>query len=913
MASLKTLLEFGQSMWLDYMRRSLMTSGELEGLVQSGLRGVTSNPDIFKKAITGSDDYDDALRTLLQSEPGIDEKSLYENLAVEDIRLAADVLRPVYDASGGDDGFVSLEVSPLLARDADGTVDEARRLWDSIDRPNAMIKVPATIECLSAIEALIAEGININVTLMFSLRHYEAVVQAYLRGLQRCAHPAKVASVASFFISRVNGKVDPLLEEIGTPEARALLGKIATSNAKLAYRRFREIFHGEPFASLQAKGARVQRCLWASTSTKNPAYSDVLYVEELIGPDTVNTAPPSTIDAFRDHGRVEATLEKGVEEAEQDLQRLAGLGIDLDSITSQLQEDGVDAFAKSFEELLEAMRQVKESFSAERQPKTLSLGDYEEPVRDRLRSWEKSNFACRMWRKDPTLWFREPVAEIADRLGWLTLPEAMEEEIERLEGFAAGVQDVGVRWVVLLGMGGSSLAPEVFQQVFGNAEGFPELLVLDSTHPDAVSAMERRISLKDTLFLVSSKSGTTTETLSFFYYFWNRMKGEIGGAASRFVAITDPGSALEKLAEERNFRRIFNAPPDVGGRYAALSHFGLVPAALIGLDLRGLLDRARSMGEASAFCVSSRKSPGLHLGAALGELAAAGRDKLTLAMSPALEPFSAWLEQLVAESTGKDGKGIVPIAGESLGPPSLYDSDRLFVATLLRGDDTERIEGRLSALEAAGHPVVRILLEEEIDLGREIFRWELAVPAAAAVLGVHPFDQPDVELAKKLARQAMQAGDEPSGQGSAETVGIDAPELESALRSWIESRKEGDYLAVQAYLAPSRENVAALDSLREALRERIRAASTLGFGPRFLHSTGQLHKGGADNGLFLQLVDEPSTDLPVPETEYTFGELIRAQALGDFQALQQRGRRALRIQLGRDSAESLRRLIDSTE
>ncbi|HUG44790.1 MAG TPA: phosphoheptose isomerase, partial [Acidobacteriota bacterium] len=354
------------------------------------------------------------------------------------------------------------------------------------------------------------------------------------------------------------------------------------------------------------------------------------------------------------------------------------------------------------------------------------------------------------------------------------------------------------------------------------------------------------------------------------------------------------------------------APPDVGGRYAALSVFGLVPAALIGMDLRALLDRARSMGEASSFCVSSSKSPGLQLGAALGELASGGRDKLTLVMSPSLEPFSAWLEQLVAESTGKDGTGIIPIAGESLGPLDSYDSDRFFVATLLRGDDLDGVDKKLSELEESGHPVVRIRLDDKFDLGREIFRWELAVPAAAAVLNVHPFDQPDVELAKKLAQEAMRAASRRSSQDSAETVGIEDSELESLLQSWLESKNDGDFLSLQAYLAPSPENSAALEALRDALRKRLRCATTLGFGPRFLHSTGQLHKGGADNGLFLQLVDDPSRDLAVPETDYTFGQLIQAQAQGDLQALRQRGRRVLRVQLGKDPGEGLRRLSKAT-
>ena len=913
MASLKALLDQGQSMWLDYMRRRLIISGELEQLVRDGLRGVTSNPDIFKKAIADSTDYDDALRGLLESDANADVKTLYESLAIEDIQQAAGVLRPVYDETKGVDGFVSLEVSPHLAHDTDRTIAEARRLWKLLNRPNVMIKVPATEEGIPAIETLISQGINVNVTLMFSLDHYEAVANAYLRGLERCTDTERVSSVASFFVSRVNRMVDPALAAIGTPEATRLLGKAAIANAQFAYQRFKEIFYGKPFAPFKDTGARVQRCLWASTSTKNPEYSDVLYVEELIGPDTVNTAPPSTVDAFRDHGRAEATLEKGLHEAGQTLRRLSQLGIELDSITAQLQEEGVKAFAESFDGLLAALQQTKESFAAPKRPLTLNLGEYEKPVHDRIQSWQEDNFACRLWRKDPTLWFDQPVSEITDRLGWLVLPEAMEGEIGRLAEFVQEIKNEGIRHVVLLGMGGSSLAPEVFQQVFGNADGYPEVLVLDSTHPTAIRAVEKQISLKDSLFLVSSKSGTTTETLSFFYYFWKRLNKEWGDPGPRFVAITDPGTPLEKLAAERKFRQIFRAPHDLGGRYAALSLFGLVPAALIGLELEELLDRARSMVEACAFCVPCQESPALELGAALGELARAGRDKVTLVMSPALSPFSAWLEQLIAESTGKQGKGILPVADEPLGPSAVYGKDRFFVATTLEGDRNEDLVKKLAELESLGHPVARITLGEKLDLGREIVRWELAVASAGAVLGIHPFNQPDVELAKKLARKAMQGDGGPGTGDQKDTHMIGDSSLSETLKSWLGTAQKGDYLALQAYLAPSAQTTAALQQIRVMLRNRLGVATTFGYGPRFLHSTGQLHKGGANNGLFLQLFDDPAQGLSVPETDYTFGKLIHAQAVGDYQALAQRKRRVLRIQLGKNAVEGLKHLENTIQ
>ncbi|MEJ2422313.1 MAG: transaldolase, partial [Acidobacteriota bacterium] len=340
MNPLKTLLDEGQSLWLDYIRASLLESGELQRMIsEDGLRGMTSNPTIFQKAITQGDNYDGRLRKLLQDNPNAGEAELFEKLAVQDIGRACDILRPVYDDSNGADGFVSIEVSPLLARDTEGTVQEARRLWREVDHPNVMIKVPATPEGIPAIETLIGEDIHVNVTLMFSLKHYEAVAHAYLRGLEKASRPAQAASVASFFVSRVDTKIDEMLDSVGTEEAASLKGRVAVANAKIAYRRFQQLFHGEAFKKFREEGVHVQRPLWASTSTKNPAYSDVLYVEELIGPDTVNTMPPETIDAFRDHGKVSRTVTEGVDEAKAVLEKLARLGIDLDKATEALQEE----------------------------------------------------------------------------------------------------------------------------------------------------------------------------------------------------------------------------------------------------------------------------------------------------------------------------------------------------------------------------------------------------------------------------------------------------------------------------------------------------------------------------------------------------------------------------------------------
>ncbi|MGQ0568285.1 MAG: bifunctional transaldolase/phosoglucose isomerase [Armatimonadota bacterium] len=915
---LRQLEALGQSIWLDYIRRSLITGGDLQRLVDvDGLSGVTINPTIFEKAVAGSNDYDDALKMLLKVEPHAEPAVLYERLIVEDGQMAADVFRGVYDRTGGADGFVSLEVSPYLAGDTAGTIAEARRLWKDTNRPNLMIKVPATREGIPAIETLIAEGINVNITLMFSLGHYDAVAGAYLRGLARLTDPSRVASVASFFVSRVDTPVDRALETLGERDALALRGKIAIANAKLAYRRFREIFYGQAFEALRRRGARVQRPLWASTGTKDPNYSDVLYVEELIGPDTVNTVPPATLNAFRDHGRVRgATVQEDVSGAEHAISRLKDFGIDLDAITEQLQVDGVDAFKKSLDHLY-ATLDGKRSMIVRGQVdvQQMNLGTDQTRVSARVRTWHQAQFLRRLWAKDYTLWSPALVPEITDRLGWLTLPETMTEHLDDLVSFANDVKAAGVRHVVLLGMGGSSLAPEVFHHTFGPAAGYPGLIVLDSTHPAAVRAVESQIDVNETLFLVSSKSGTTTETLSLFRYFWQRAARVSAKPGERFVAITDPDTPLVTLARDRDFRRTFPAPPDVGGRYSALTVFGLVPAALIGADVRRLLDRAWRMAEANAFCVSCAESPGLTLGAALGELTLAGRDKITFFVSPSLDGLPLWIEQLIAESTGKDGKGIIPVVDEPVVPPEHYGSDRFFVYVKLLGDETHDLDARVGRLERSGQPVARIMVMEKVDLGQEYFRWEVAVASAGAALGIHPFNQPDVQLAKDLAHQTITKGSGSGGrpaQGDGAEIFAARPEaLAQSLRAWTARIRPGDYVGVQAYLSPSDQTASALRAIRTALLDRLRVATTLGYGPRFLHSTGQLHKGGPNTGVYLQIIDDPEDDVPVPETNYTFGALIRAQALGDLHAREQRGRRVLRVNLGRDVAGGLRRMAEA--
>jgi len=530
-------------------------------------------------------------------------------------------------------------------------------------------------------------------------------------------------------------------------------------------------------------------------------------------------------------------------------------------------------------------------------------GPHQAAVDERLAAWAAESFAIRLWEKDPTLWSAEPVAELEDRLGWLDLPGRMNGLIPDLKSFGSDTAGRGIRHVVVLGMGGSSLAPEVFQAVLGNRPSHPELLVLDSTHPGAVQALAERITLTKTVFVVSSKSGTTLETLSFFRYFWERVAAETESPGGQFVAVTDPGSALETLAKDRGFRRIFNAPSDVGGRYSALTEFGLVPAAAIGADLASLADGA---GRAALSCgpkVAVAENPGLSLGAFLATLAAAGRNKATFLAVPRLRPLVPWIEQLVAESTGKDQRGIVPVGGDD--GATEFGSDRAFVAIDLV-DDT--LDADVAAVENSGHPVARLRLDRVSDLGGAMFVLEIAVAAAGAALGIHPFNQPDVQLAKGLARRAM--------DGDLDTAGVvqrDAldPSLVEYLREWLDGITAPEYVGIHAYLPPTVATRAALETARSAIRDGRHVAATSDFGPRFLHSTGQLHKGGPPVGRFLQVIDQPHPHLDVPESDFSFEKLIGAQALGDYQALRERGQRVLRVSLGDSGAEGLQAVMSA--
>jgi transaldolase/glucose-6-phosphate isomerase len=927
---LRELGKYGQSIWLDYIRRHLISSGDLQRMVDNdGLGGITSNPAIFEKAITGSTDYADALREL-QKEKGLDAMAIYERMAIKDIQDAADVLRSVYDRSGRRDGYVSLEVSPFLARDTEATIKDARRLWKAVDRPNLMVKIPATPEGLPAIQQALSEGININVTLLFSQDVYEKVARAYLAGLQAWAASGgdvgRLASVASFFISRIDTMVDGLLKaRLKTADAkeaallRSLMGRVAIANAKLTYQLYKQIFSGPAWDALAKRGAQTQRVLWASTSTKDPSYSDVLYVEELIGPDTVNTMPPNTLEAFRDHGKAKPGLEAELDAAGDVMDTLEKVGISMKQVTDDLLTQAVKLFAEPFDKLLNAVdAKCKFVPTAEVDPQTDSLpAEFTPPLQVAIDDWKMAGKVRRLWGRDASLWTG---SDEADWLGWLGITEDQLAHAARFTTLAEDIKSAGFTHALLLGMGGSSLAPEVLKMTFGKIDGFPELFVLDSTDPAQVKTFENKVDLAQTIFIVSSKSGSTLEPNIFKQYFFERARQAMGGQnpGSHFIAVTDPGSKFEQVAEGDHFRHIFHGVPSIGGRYSALSNFGMVPAAIMGLDAARLLDRADVMAVSCSACLPVEKNPGVLLGLILGVAGRRGRDKVTLVTSPPVSDFGAWLEQLIAESTGKEGKGLIPVDREPLGPPEVYSSDRVFAYIRTHTGFDPAQDAAVDALSNAGHPVVRISMGDFYNLGQEMFRWEIATAVAGSILGINPFNQPDVE-ASKIATRRLTSEYEKTGSLPAEKPvltegGIELytdernaaalaksaagdRSLAGYLHAHLHQLTAGDYFALLAYVERNEAHERILQATRKAVRDKKRVATCLGFGPRFLHSTGQAYKGGPNTGVFLQVTCDDAADLPVPGQKYTFGIVKAAQARGDFQVLAERGRRALRVHL----------------
>ncbi len=932
---LQALEQFKQSPWLDFIQRSFIAEGKLEALVRNdGLRGVTSNPTIFEKAMGHGTDYDPQFKELV-AKGNSTASAIYETMAIEDIRAAAAVLKPIWDRTEGLDGYVSLEVSPYLGLRTEETIAEARRLWTAVDRPNLMVKVPGTDPGVPAIRTLISEGININVTLLFSIEAYQKVLDAYIGGLEerhaKGEDISHIASVASFFVSRIDGSIDKEIDarlSKNDPESvtlKSLRGKVAIANAKLAYQHYLEISAGPRWQALLKAGANPQRLLWASTGTKDKAYSDVLYVEELVGADTVNTMPPATMDAFRDHGKPRDAILEDVEGARKTLAEAERVGLDLAGVTSKLVVGGVESFSEAFDQLMGAVAAKQMTLAGESLNGTeISLPpDLDEAVKASLEAWRKDGTIRKIWEHDASVWTGKDEGKW---LAWLDIVDERLAGVAELTGFQKQVQDRGFEHVLLLGMGGSSLGPEVLAETFGKQDGFPQLLVLDSTDPQQVVAFEHKVDLAKTLVIVSSKSGGTLEPNILKAYFFDKMQKAVGAdkAGSHFVAVTDAGSHMEEVAKKDGFWKIFHGDKGIGGRYSVLSNFGLVPGAAMGLELKEFLESAQRMAYACGAGSPPLQNPGVRLGTVLGIGAKHGHDKVTIVASPAIYDMGAWLEQLMAESTGKNGFGLVPIENETLAAPDKYGKDRVFAYLRLTASADATQDKAIEALKAAGQPVVTISIATPMQIVQEFFRWEFATAVAGSIIGIDAFDQPDVEASKIETRKLTDAynasGSLPdekpfatdgefsffADESNARALGRGS--LDAILHAHFARAEAGDYVALLAYIQRDDATRDWIQATRLPIRDALHVATCAEFGPRFLHSTGQAYKGGPDSGVFLQITADDVADVAVPGEKYTFGIVKAAQARGDFDVLAERGRRALRVHIKGSLDAGLKRL-----
>jgi transaldolase/glucose-6-phosphate isomerase len=900
----------GQSLWYDNIERKKLEDGSILRMIQQGqIKGITSNPSIFEKAIANSKDYDVTLKPMAWA--GKNAEEIFWQLAVEDISTAAGFFSPVFETTTGKDGYVSLEVSPLLANNSAATLENAEQLWRRVGKPNLMIKIPATREGIPAIRKAIAAGINVNVTLIFSIERYSDVIESYLLGLEDRLQAGKdiahIASVASFFVSRMDTKIDGILEKLiaegilSSEDQNRLAGKAAIANARLAYRLFEEKFATERFVRLQQHGAQVQRPLWASTSSKNPDYRDVLYVEELIAPDSVNTVPPMTLTAFLDHGEATVRIRQALDEAAGLFKELESIGISLQMITDELEKEGVAAFSASYQSLLRSVENRRISALQE-------LAGLKDEVSAQIVTLGANRFIERFFAKDASLWTADPAGqeEIRNRMNWVWTPYHALENISDFENFAQEYLAKGFTHAVLLGMGGSSLAPEVISRIVCSSSepsaNSLKLLVLDSTDPQQVAKIEQAAPVEKTVYLVASKSGTTGEIQAFMDYFWEKVKAiRPGDPGAHFIAITDPGTRLAKTAQERKFSRIFHADSQVGGRNSALTMFGMVPAALMGVDLALFTQRAVRMADMCKVG-NIEANPGFVLGVILGSAVLGGRDKLTLITGNNWAAFGDWLEQLVAESSGKNGKGMLPVVNEPEYAVEKYLNDRLFIRLEHNGEKQELVD----KLIKNGHPVISIHVNDTYDLAAQFYLWEVAVATACTVIGVNSFDQPDVQDAKLRTLAGLEAyrnaGRFPevmlfAQYPRANVLGDLPPDVERRgsllhlLFNTIEQqRKKVEYVAINAFLPKNAENEQVLQELRRRIGEKFNLPTTVGFGPRYLHSTGQFHKGGPNNGLFILLTAQRQIDLEIPGQGVTFSVFQRAQAIGDLQALEAKDR-----------------------
>lgn len=916
------LAEAGQSPWLDFISRDWLVSGQLKKMIQmDGVLGVTSNPSIFQQAISSGKSYAKDIQKL--SKQGYSALEIYDRLSIVDIQKACDLFLSIYKKTQGEHGYVSLEVLPGLAHFTQETIDEAQRLFAAVKRPNVMIKIPATPEGIPAIEEMIFRGVNINVTLIFSVSQYQKVAAAYISGIKRRLAAGKdvkrVRSVASVFVSRFDTTIDAMLAKksefshSSAAEFKKLLGKAAVANSKLVYQEFKKLFLGKEFSSLQSKGAKIQKTLWGSTSCKNPKYDDLLYVEPLVGPETVNTMPLVTLEAVLDHGTIKKnTVLEGLSEAQEVVKALGRHGISLEEVGASLQSNGVKAFQQSFDDLMRALelsimessksvklKEVKYQFSFPPALKNAVDAEFEKLKKEKVFE--------RLFKKDPTIWKSEPEHQkvILNRLGWLDSASWCLGKLHEIESLDDRVTQLGLKHIVLLGMGGSSLAPEVMSLICRKGKAGRSFQILDSTDPAQIRKLESSIQLNKTLFIVASKSGSTIETSSQYKYFFHAVKKlykkNPALTGQHFIAITDEGSDLQKIAKMNKFLGLLINPTDIGGRYSALSLFGLVPAVLMKLPVREwLFQTVQWNNKIKQSATSTAPDDVFYLGAALGVFAKQFREKMTLVISPKLASFGSWLEQLIAESTGKEKLGVLPVDGEP--SAQAYSEDRHFVIFKLESEKWPDASA-LKTIKGTQAPVFQVIWKDDTLIAQQFLAWEIVTSIAGVVLGINPFDEPNVKESKDITGKYLKHLESHGGfEYPTRYYHVDRS-VELALI--LKQVKRSSYLSLLAFIERSEQTAKKIQEIRKQLLDAFRSPILSGFGPRYLHSIGQYYKGGVPNGLFIQFVSQPQSDIPVPETSYTFGQLKIAQALGDFEAIQNKGLPIILIDLGKNPEQGL--------
>lgn len=899
------LHEFGQSVWLDNIRRGLIKNGQLAKEIERGvIRGITSNPSIFCKAIKDSHDYDNALTSMALS--CINEEEIFFQLMVEDIRDAADLFRDLYVKSGGNDGFVCLEINPYFAHDACKTIEQAKQIWKAVNRPNLMIKIPATDEILPVITNLTAAGINLNLTLIFSPEKYKKCAYAYIDGLRKRMENGdsleKIRSVASVFVSRADTKTDTLLIEKGV-SSQNLLGKTGIRTAQRIYNISIDIFGDDNFDDIKAAGGKAQRVLWASTSTKNPLYKPTYYVEALVGSDTVTTLTPVTLDSLMKSSNIRPVLPVLDSEIDEFFVSLEKTGINIQDVYLQLEDEGISGFTFDYSE---ALSSIKSHCKLIRN----RIGKLNDLLVSAYERFNQESIMRRIFSKDPTVWTYDTTAfsEIRNRLGWLDTYKNTEGNIPDYISLRNKLKKEQISKIILLGTEESSLAAEVIAKIF-DKESDIKLQVVDTTDPVQITEIRKSLDLKETIFIVCSKSGASIEINSLLRYFYEITSDYFGeNAGKRFIAITDPGSRLETVAEDLGFRQLFLSDPSSGGRFSALTPFGIIPAILIGLDPQRITPKVREMMLNCSPSLPAYRNEGLSLGIFIGAAAEIGKDKLTIISDPSFEPFTIWIEQLIAQSSGKNGKGIIPVINEPQLQGRPYAEDRVFV--YINSDNSHAAE--ISQIKKQGHPVYEILIDDQYDLFGEFYRWETAAAAACAILGVNPFDHPDALASKTLTNAKLAEYRENRSLSDMQAVWSDnnievftnCPsenvfENESyndIITNFIKQADAGkNYIAINAFLPQNEEMLIWLQKLRKTLLECTGCATTIGFGPRFLHTAGQLHKGGANLGYFIQVAADYNEDTAIPDEIYGFKILERAQALAEIECLRDRERKVIQI------------------